>query len=61
MNIKAATVFCGSKPGNDIAYVQVAENIGQMLANKGITFAMAPIIPLLPPPYTNVMPLLASI
>ena len=37
MNIKAATVFCGSKPGNDIAYVQVAENIGQMLANKGIT------------------------
>ena len=37
MNIKAATVFCGSKPGNDMAYVQVAENIGQMLANKGIT------------------------
>ena len=37
MNIKAATVFCGSKLGNDIAYVQVAENIGQMLANKGIT------------------------
>ena len=36
MNIKAATVFCGSKPGNDMAYVQVAENIGQMLANKGI-------------------------
>lgn len=37
MNIHAATVFCGSKPGNDIAYVQVAENIGQMLAENGVS------------------------
>jgi uncharacterized protein (TIGR00730 family) len=37
MKIKAATVFCGSKPGNDPAYVIAAERVGSMLANAGIT------------------------
>jgi uncharacterized protein (TIGR00730 family) len=37
MNINAVTVFCGSKPGNDLAYVTAAENLGTMLAQNGIT------------------------
>ena len=37
MKIKAATVFCGSKPGNDPAYVLAAEELGSMLAKAGIT------------------------
>ena len=37
MNINAVTVFCGSKPGNDLAYVTAAENLGTMLGQNGIT------------------------
>jgi uncharacterized protein (TIGR00730 family) len=37
MNINAATVFCGSKPGEDPSYVFAAEKLGKILANAGIT------------------------
>lgn len=37
MNINAATVFCGSKPGGDPSYVFAAEKLGKTLANAGIT------------------------
>lgn len=37
MKINAVTVFCGSKPGYDLAYIAAAENVGEMLAQKGIT------------------------
>ncbi len=37
MKINAVTVFCGSKAGNDAAYVNEAKTLGKMLANKGIT------------------------
>jgi uncharacterized protein (TIGR00730 family) len=37
MNIHAVTVFCGSKPGNDLAYVAAAEDLGAILAQNGIT------------------------
>ena len=37
MKINAVTVFCGSKPGVDASYVNQAETLGKMLANKGIT------------------------
>jgi uncharacterized protein (TIGR00730 family) len=37
MKINAVTVFCGSKPGNDTAYVNEAQALGKILANKAIT------------------------
>ena len=37
MKINAVTVFCGSKPGNDADYVAVAQQLGDTLANHGIT------------------------
>jgi hypothetical protein len=37
MKINAVTVFCGSKPGKDKAYVAVAEHLGATLANNDIT------------------------
>lgn len=37
MKINAVTVFCGSKPGNDAAYVNEAQILGKMLADKAIT------------------------
>ncbi len=37
MKINTVTVFCGSKPGNDKAYVAAAENLGVLLAQNGIT------------------------
>jgi uncharacterized protein (TIGR00730 family) len=37
MNINAVTVFCGSKPGNDAAYIAAAENLGAILAQEDIT------------------------
>jgi uncharacterized protein (TIGR00730 family) len=37
MKISAVTIFCGSKPGNDDAYVKSAEALGTMLAQKAIT------------------------
>ena len=37
MNINAVTVFCGSKPGNDIAYEQSAKELGNLLAQEDIT------------------------
>lgn len=37
MNIKAVTVFCGSKPGNDPAYITAAQDLGKLLANNDIT------------------------
>lgn len=37
MKIAAVTVFCGSKPGNDPAFVNDAQNLGKLLAEKGVT------------------------
>ena len=37
MKIAAVTVFCGSKPGNDPAFVSTADNLGKLLAEKGVT------------------------
>ncbi len=37
MKISAVTVFCGSKPGNDTAYVNEAMELGIGLASKGIS------------------------
>ncbi len=37
MKINAVTVFCGSKPGADTTYVRDAENMGTLLAKKGVT------------------------
>ncbi|MEN9701675.1 MAG: hypothetical protein RIR55_1001 [Bacteroidota bacterium] len=37
MKIAAVTIFCGSKPGNDPAFVNDAHNLGKMLAEKGVT------------------------
>jgi uncharacterized protein (TIGR00730 family) len=37
MKIAAVTVFCGSKPGNDPAFVSDADNLGKLLAEKGVT------------------------
>lgn len=37
MKIAAVTVFCGSKPGNDPAFVSTADNLGVLLAKKGVT------------------------
>lgn len=36
MNINAVTVFCGSKPGNDVAFIQAAKDLGTLLAQAGI-------------------------
>ena len=37
MKINAVTVFCGSKPGNDPAFMKAAEDLGIVLATKSIT------------------------
>jgi uncharacterized protein (TIGR00730 family) len=37
MKMNAVTVFCGSKPGNDEAFVKHAQELGTQLAQKGIT------------------------
>jgi hypothetical protein len=37
MNINAVTVFCGSKPGNDPAFIDAANDLGILLANEGIS------------------------
>lgn len=37
MKIAAVTVFCGSKPGNDPAFVSDANKLGKLLAEKGVT------------------------
>jgi uncharacterized protein (TIGR00730 family) len=37
MKIAAVTVFCGSKPGNDPAFVSDAMHLGTSLAQKGFT------------------------
>ena len=37
MNIKSLAVFCGSKSGSDIIYIQHAEQLGKILAEKKIT------------------------
>ncbi len=37
MKIAAVTVFCGSKPGNDPAFVSTADKLGKLLAEKGVT------------------------
>jgi uncharacterized protein (TIGR00730 family) len=37
MNIKAVTIFCGSKPGNHSAFVDQAQNLGVLLAKSSIT------------------------
>lgn len=37
MNVQAVTVFCGSKPGNDMAYMELAKEMGELLARVNIT------------------------
>jgi uncharacterized protein (TIGR00730 family) len=37
MKIAAVTIFCGSKPGNDPAFVNDANNLGRMLAKNEVT------------------------
>lgn len=36
MKIAAVTIFCGSKPGNDPAFVSAADKLGKLLAEKGV-------------------------
>lgn len=36
MKISAVTIFCGSKAGNDAAYVQHAQELGTLLAQQSI-------------------------
>lgn len=36
VSVKAVAVFCGSRFGNDPSYRQVAQDAGQLLAQKGI-------------------------
>ena len=36
MKINAVTVFCGSKPGNDTAYMKAAQELGLLLALRSI-------------------------
>lgn len=36
VSVKAVAVFCGSRFGNDPSYHQVAQDAGQLLAQKGI-------------------------
>ena len=36
MNIKAVTIFCGSKPGTDPAYLTDAKELGTLLAKNAI-------------------------
>ncbi len=34
--IKSLCVFCGANPGNDTAFLQAAQQLGQLLAQRGI-------------------------
>ena len=37
MKIATVTIFCGSKPGNNPAFVSDANNLGSLLAKNGVT------------------------